>query len=212
MAVIFDLDGTLVDTLADITSSLNHVLAARGLATHSRADTRRFIGHGAKELVAGAARSHADVSDDDVHALTLAFREHYTANLIALSAPYEGINDALDGLVARGEALAIVSNKPHAMVETIVARFFGDRPFSPVYGVGPVKPKPDPSGILRAAKEMGVAPSNCSYVGDSEVDVEVAATAGMRSVAVAWGFRDESALVGADRLVRAPSELLDALI
>lgn len=192
-AVLFDLDGTLVDSLGDIAASTNICLAAAGLPTHSEEAVRGFIGHGIGVLVERALGPNATLPRID--SLLAAIRAHYHAHSTERTRPFPGIPALLETLAARGIPLAVVSNKPHDMTEHIVRELLPEVRFGFVTGERAEVPrKPDPTGILLACATLGVAPSAAVYVGDTPVDIEAARAAGVRSIAVTWGFGDRDPL------------------
>ncbi len=210
-AVVFDLDGTLVDTLRDIAGACNHILQESGLPTHSLDDYRKFVGGGARVLVERALPAQAI---DDLEPILARFQAYYLAHLIVESTPYPGIEALLHTLVQREIPIAILSNKPHAMVEKVAQHFFQTTPFVAVQGQVPNIPKkPDPTSVLAIADSMGLPPSQIAYVGDSDVDIDTAKAAKMLAVGVAWGFRGRSELEarGADHVLARASDLLDLL-
>ncbi len=207
-AFVFDLDGTLVDSLEDLAVAMNEVLREAGRPEHPIEAYRHFIGWGAADLVRRAA------PDGDHAALLEGFRRRYhREGLDRASRPYDGIPELLRELVARRIPLAVLSNKPHAATVAVIARFFPDVPFVAVVGARTGVPhKPDPSAALEIAEALGVPASACAFVGDTEVDVQTALNAQMTPIGVAWGFRAETlASAGAERVVASPHELLDVL-
>jgi len=191
-AVLFDLDGTLVDTLVDIAGAMNHVLDAAGFPTHPLAAYRGFVGHGVREL---AARALPDDAADQAELTADAFLTRYDAHLLDATRPYDGATAFLHGLAATGTILAVLSNKPDAQTRRIVETLFPDVPFRIVRGQRPEVPaKPDPQSALLIADALGVAPDRCTFVGDSTVDIETAKNAGMCCAAVTWGFADRAVL------------------
>ncbi len=207
-AIIFDLDGTLADTLDGIVDSLNSVLDEFGLPTHERDAFRRFIGDGVHKLVERAL-------PDDKHHLAGDVLERYLPVLMThggeASRPYEGADRLLDALAASGTPFSVLSNKPHEPTVDVVARLFGQWRFAEVAGAKPGVPiKPDPTVALALAQHMGVAPGDCAFVGDSDVDMETARNAGMIAVGAAYGLRGRAELqaAGAHHLIDAPDELL----
>jgi len=203
-ALVFDLDGTLVDTLDDIAAHLNAALVDHGLVPRSRAEISEWVGYGSARLVERA------VSDPSAGAAVLAsYRAHYHARPVVHARMYDGIADALDALAPR-RALAILSNKPEPEVVAIAGALLARWPFAVVAGERDDVPrKPDPASVARVLALLGAPASAATLVGDSEVDIATARAAGMTSVAVTWGFRREAALRAAspDHLVRAPAEL-----
>jgi phosphoglycolate phosphatase len=221
-AVIFDLDGTLLDSLADIAESVNTVLAEHGLATHPLPAYRSFVGDGMTMLIRRVGdgmtmlirRVVPDrLRDDDstVAAFVKRLKEVYGGRSDRLTKPYDGIAGLLDALEGQGIAMAVLSNKPHELTVGLVGRLLGAWKFSPVYGERPPVPrKPDPSAALAIASELGLAPQDILYVGDTPTDIATARAAGMPALAAAWGFRSEAELraAGATRIAHHPSDVL----
>lgn len=209
-AVVFDLDGTLVDTLADVAFAMNRALEDCGHPTHALEDYRRWIGGGAADL---ARRATPDEDALESARVLAAFRERYAARLVVESRPYPGIEAAIDELAGRGMALAVLSNKPDAPTRAIVAELFGAR-FRIVCGQRDGVPKkPDPTALLEIAGALAVSPSEVAMVGDSAVDVATALAAGALAVGVTWGYRPDVELVraGAHHVVHDAAALLDRL-
>lgn len=210
-AVLFDLDGTLADTLADLAAAMNHTLAAAGYPTHTPDAYRQLIGEGAENL---AWRALPPEARDQAPAIALAFRAWYAEHLIVETRPYPGIPALLDALGARGVPMGVLSNKPAPATEAVMARLFGQWRFGAIAGQIPERPrKPDPAGALFVAAALGVPPEACLFVGDSAIDMETARRANMTPVGVRWGFRGEAELVeaGAQHLLTTPEELLALL-
>ena len=210
-AVIFDLDGTLADTLADIADAMNHVLAQHGFPTHATADYPKWIGGGVRALVEGALPEGARVDVDEAVA---AFRARYGAHILDKTRPYDGIPDVLAALAARGLPLAVLSNKPDPATREVTGKLFPDVPFREVRGDRAGTPKkPDPTAARAIAASLGIAPEACAFVGDSGVDVETAKRASMRAIGVLWGFRgrDDLEAAGADAIAERPADLLTLL-
>ncbi|MCW1924561.1 HAD family hydrolase [Luteolibacter arcticus] len=194
--LIFDLDGTLIDSLPGIAASLNHALERCGLPGHVHADVRRFIGNGSYEL---ARRAMPEGSlPAEILAVETAFKDDYAVTWPQGTAPYHGIPACLENLAAAGYRLAVLSNKPHPFTVEIVQRLFPGLPFDPVFGQRPETPrKPHPEAALQIARHWGVAPESCRFIGDSTVDLETARAAGMPAIAVGWGYHDAPALLEA---------------
>jgi phosphoglycolate phosphatase len=215
-AVLFDLDGTLVDSLGDIAAALDAVLVELGHPTHTREAYRRFVGEGARELVRRALPAALDPREasrqlDDALAR---YKARYRAHLVDETRPYEGIVELIAALRARGALLAVVTNKPHDAALEVVERLFEPGTFEVVLGQKDGVPhKPDPSGPLSILRALAVAPAHALFVGDSETDVRTAKNAGVRAVAVTWGLRDRHDLEasGPDHLVDHPREILALL-
>lgn len=201
-AVLFDLDGTLADTLQALANNVNAVLKEAGLPMHPLEAYRRFVGNGAALLVERAA----GYPDD---ALTARFVERYDRTCLEDTPPYDGVSETLDWLKAHGIRLAVVTNKPHAQSVKLVSHLFGDR-FDAVFGSQPAYArKPDPESVLLAMQTLGVTASECVFVGDSDVDVQTAHHAGIPCIGCCYGFRGEEELTkaGADALVYSFAEL-----
>ncbi len=205
-AVLFDLDGTLVDTLSDLASATNAVLAAFELPTHSEESYRRFVGNGARNLVAGAS----GVTDEAQLDVMLArFLAEYQSRLLVDSRPYDGVVETLDILLSNGIRLAVVTNKPHAQAVQLTKHWFGDR-FSAIYGGCDAYPKkPDPQSAKLAITDLGVEISDCVFVGDSDVDVFTAHRLDIPCIGCAFGFRGAKELetAGADSIVYSFADL-----
>jgi phosphoglycolate phosphatase len=209
--LIFDLDGTLVDTLDDIADALNRVLRARKLPVHTRAEVAAMIGEGAANLVRAALpRAQREL----VPAVLEDFRRDYFAHMLVRSAPYPGVAALLAELAQRGVPLCVLSNKPHEPTRAIVAALLSATPFVAVAGHRPERPlKPDPSVAVELAGAMNIEPSRCGFVGDSGIDMRTARAAGMLGIGVTWGFRpaDELLQHGAGVLLEHPEQLLASL-
>jgi phosphoglycolate phosphatase len=210
--ILFDLDGTLVDSLSDIASSLNHVLAEMGLPVHPLSAYRTMVGDGASELVRRALPAdRRDALHDEVLAR---YKARYRAHLVVESRPYPGIEALLEALEVRGIPKAILTNKPHDAAVEVVARLFGRFRFEKVLGQREGVPrKPDPTGALAIARALDVPPEHCLVLGDTDTDMETARRAGMIAVGCLWGFRgrEELEASGARYLIGAPLELLEQL-
>jgi phosphoglycolate phosphatase len=212
-AVVFDLDGTLLDTLEDLADSMNHTLSALGLPAHPVDAYRRFVGDGVRDLVRRSAPSAADDRDLATKIL-LGLRDEYRKRWADKSRPYPGIPGLLDELVARGLPMAVLSNKPHEFTELCVTRLLSRWRFDAVIGLDDGTPrKPDPAGALRIARRLGLEPAAFLYLGDTDTDMKTAAAAGMYAVGVSWGFRDADELRdnGARTIIDHPAELLPLL-
>jgi phosphoglycolate phosphatase len=201
-AAVFDLDGTLVDTIDDIATHLNDSLASRGLPGHSRAQIIRWIGHGADYLVRSA------VPDASLAPAVLAeYRERYSARPVVAAQLYPGLDAALD-VIARRCKLAVLSNKPQESTTGVAALLLTRWPFVVIAGQRADHPrKPEAAAALEVLRELGCAPGDAVMIGDSDVDISTARNAGMRSIGVAWGFRGADGLADADLLVQTPAEL-----
>lgn len=203
-AVIFDLDGTLIDSLPDIALHLNTMLAARGLAPRSLVEIGEWVGYGAEQLIIRAVPHPEQVAD-----ALAEFRTHYRARPVVSSRVFDGLAGELDK-IAVGRKLAILSNKPHDLTVACADALLGRWSFAVVAGQRAGRPpKPDPAALLEVAAELAIDPRECVMIGDSEVDILTARAAGVRGVGVSWGLRSLDILVDAkpDHLVHTPREL-----
>ncbi len=212
-AVLFDLDGTLLDTLEDLADSSNAALRRLGFPEHPLPAYRYFIGDGVENLIRRALPpEHCDAAT--IAQCAALMREEYGARWAAKTRPFAGIPELLDGLVARGIAMAVFSNKPHEFTRLCVSRMLPRWPFQQVLGGQPSLPrKPDPAGALAISRQMGLAPQQFVYLGDTNTDMQTAVAAGMFPLGATWGFRtpDELLQFGAKALLATPLELLDFL-
>jgi phosphoglycolate phosphatase len=193
-AVLFDLDGTLVDSLADIASALSAALADHALAKPSLDTVRTWIGGGARNLVAHAIDA-ARLAPNMVDVVLARFRVHYAAAPIVETRLYPGLAPVLDELVGADLRLAVLTNKPHDLAVRICAPLLAPWPFGMIVGQRPgIALKPDPGAALEIAAQLGIPPEDCAFVGDSAVDLETARAAGMRAIGVSWGFRPRAEL------------------
>lgn len=207
---IFDLDGTLLDTLGDLAASVNYALRTHGMPEHSVDDVRRFVGNGVRKLMERAVPDGADNPRFDAAFAT--FRQHYMAHSLDTTRPYEGIPEALEALKARGCHLAVVSNKMMAATQELCRHFFPDT-IEVAIGedeAAGIRRKPAPDTVFAALKALGVGKENAVYVGDSDVDIQTACNAGLPCISVLWGFRDRDFLIshGAQTFITHPVELL----
>ena len=211
---VFDLDGTLLDTLEDLMLSTNAALAAHGMPEHSLEDVRRFVGNGVALLIKRAVPAGTPA---DVEAAVLEdFKCHYGAHCEDHTGPYPGIPEMLTRLREAGVALAVVSNKPDFAVQELVERRFPGT-FDAVLGeneAAGISKKPAPAMVEAALARMGRDREGMVYVGDSEVDVQTAANAGCPCLSCTWGFRtrDELVRAGATTFVDTPEELAEVLL
>jgi phosphoglycolate phosphatase len=212
-AVIFDLDGTLLNTLEDIADSANRVLAARGLPTHPVDDYRFFVGDGVEKLVERILPP--DKRDRGTVGRCLAeMREEYGRNWNVKTRPYEGIPETLASLDRRGVKRAVLSNKPEELTRACVRELLSSWTFTAVAGhTDRVPRKPHPAGALDLARRLGVSPEEVVLVGDSNVDMQTAVNAGMYPAGATWGYRPRKELLaaGARSLLDRPIDLLGIL-
>lgn len=212
-AVLFDLDGTLLNTLDDLADSANLALRQLGLPKHPVEAYKRFVGGGIENLVCQAvpSRRHDPATLAECLKLT---REHYLARWAVKTRPYDGVPQLLDDLTHRGIPMAIFSNKPDELTRLCVERLLANWRFEIVLGASPSLPKkPDATGALSIARHLQVEPAKVAYLGDTDTDMQTAVAAGMFPIGALWGFRDAEELLanGASVLIRRPCELLPLL-
>lgn len=208
-AVIWDLDGTLLNTLDDLAASTNAALAANGLPVRTTEEVRCFVGNGVHKLIERAMPEKSD-AHEQFQAVLDAFVAHYGVHSKDQTRPYDGIMDVLDTLLGEGVKLAIVSNKVDFAVKALSRDYFGERMLSAVGDDPSRAKKPAPDSVWEAMRQMGVTAQEAVYVGDSDVDVITARNAGIPCIAVTWGFRSEESLLaaGAQYVARKPEEIL----
>ncbi|MEM9347151.1 MAG: HAD family hydrolase [Planctomycetota bacterium] len=211
-AAIFDLDGTLLDTLSDLSNSANAALTQVGRPTHERDAYRTFVGQGVDNLFIDAlGPEHQHLHSQAV----AAFHAHYANHRFDTTAPYPGIWRLLNRLREQSIRLGVLSNKPHLATVDVIERYFSDVEWAVVRGHKPgTAPKPVPASAREVIAEMGVAAECCVYAGDTKVDMLTGKAAGMYTVGVSWGFRSVKELQdnGADAIVDSADELLDLIL
>ena len=212
-AILFDLDGTLLDTLEDLATAANRALGTLGLPAHPTDAYRVFVGDGlrtlAERILPGEQRSAAQLD-----ALVAAFEREYSRTWNERTAPYAGVPEMLDRLTGDGYRMSVLSNKPDAFTRLCVEQLLPHWTFAPLYGQRPGVPKkPDPAAALAIAVELGLDPAEVLYLGDTATDMHTARAAGMAAVGVLWGFRtaDELRAAGARHLITHPGELAPLL-
>lgn len=210
-AVIFDLDGTLTDTLADLTNSVNYALSQFGFPERSEEEVRSFVGNGVRRLINLSVPygTSEKICEESLNV----FKTHYEKNSCVNTKPYDGINEVLEILKNKGIKTAVVTNKVHWAAEEIVRHFFDGFIDLTVGQIDGVAQKPEPDGIFFALEKLGIAKENAVYVGDSEVDCITAHNAGVPCIGVTWGFREREILEknGADFIVSEPKEILSSM-
>lgn len=213
-AVIFDLDGTLLDSLTDLANTLNSVLARNNLPTHAIEKFRYLVGYGMSELVRKALPRDLQNRKELIERLKQEMYEHYAETWKDNTRPYPGIAELLDWLDTTTIKKGVLSNKPDRFTKLCVDTLLSSWKFDMVTGHRPgINHKPDPQGAISMAEEMGTDPAKILYVGDSEVDMLTANAAGMYPLGVLWGFRTKKELLegGAKNLVEKPQEIIDLL-
>jgi phosphoglycolate phosphatase len=211
--VIFDLDGTLLDSIEDITAASNRVYGPHGLGVFSIDEMKTLVGDGAEELIRRVFVSRGRPAPDDatVASILADYRREYQACWRDHSRPFDGVPELLAELARRGVRTAVLSNKSDIYTERMTSALLPGHRFDIVRGARPGVPlKPDPAPALAIAAELGLTPAACAFVGDTNVDMQTARAAGMRAVGALWGFRtaDELRANGADVLIAAPADLL----
>ena len=209
LTVVFDLDGTLVDTIGDLAAAVEYALGLKGFPGHGVEEYRKMVGHGIRNLV---TRSLPEGVPDEVIDSTLEdFVSYYTAHIDVFSRPYPGIHQLLRKLTGDGIRIAVASNKFQAGTEMLMERFFPDIPFARILGNAPGLPlKPDPE-VIRLAMEAAGS-SRAVMAGDSATDIRTAHNAGIPAIAVSWGFRPKSDLAAAEAIADSAEELYDLII
>lgn len=207
---IFDLDGTLLNTLDDLASAVNFALHSYGMPEHTRDDIRRFVGNGVRLLMIRAVP--AGEQNPQFEEVFNTFRQYYMQHSLDTTRPYDGIQEVLLTLRQRGCRLAVVSNKFDAATKELCKHFF---PNTIEVAVGEheaegIRKKPAPDTVIEALSQLGVSADNAVYVGDSDVDLQTAHNAGLPCISVLWGFRDKDFLLahGATTFITSPQELL----
>ncbi len=209
--VIFDLDGTLLNTIADLGNACNYALRTMGFSEHALTTYNFMVGNGVRKLI---ERAEPDANPETVERLLELFREYYDAHSTDHTKPYPGIPELLNELQNRGIAIAVASNKYQSAVTRIVSHYFPDIRFVDMRGQQEGFPtKPDPSIVFAILNEHPTPKQEVLYVGDSGVDMETARRACVESVGVTWGFRPASELRGAyaDHIVTSPEEIIEFL-
>lgn len=209
-AVLFDMDGTLLDTLSDMRDAVNHILLENGWPQRTLEEIRAFVGNGAAKLMERAIPE--PIAPQRFQEILSAYKDWYQAHNCVKTAPYPGIPEVLAELEKMGVKTAVVSNKPDATTKALAARFFpGMLALGQREGV---EPKPSPALVIQALAELGADAAEAVYVGDSEVDVATARNAGLPMIGVSWGFRGREGLAeaGAEVIVDTAGQLLEKLL
>lgn len=205
---VFDLDGTLLETLKDLAASTNFALRQYDMPEHSIEDVRMFVGNGVKKLMERAIPNGLDNPKfEEVYAT---FRQHYLNHNLDTTKPYDGIPELLRELKGRGKKLAIVSNKFYAATQDLARHFFPDTIEVAIGERENIKKKPAPDTVVEALRQLGVSKEGAVYIGDSDVDIMTARNSGLPCASVLWGFRDKEFLLehGATFFAEKPDDLL----
>ena len=210
-ACIFDLDGTLTNTLESMTYSVKLTLKEMGLSQITKDQCRMFVGNGARVLIEESLKVSGDPKASRIEEGMKIYGRIFDQNCTYHVTPYEGIPEMLKALKDRGIHLAVLSNKPDRQTVKVVKEIFGDNIFDYAQGQKDgIRRKPAPDGVWYLMEQMQVSKEECLYIGDSEVDAATGKNAGLKTIGVLWGFRDRKTLetAGADHLIERPEELL----
>lgn len=195
--VIFDLDGTLLDTLDDLSAAVNYAMEQRGFPQHTREEYMKMVGHGARNLMSQALPLEHAHDDALIDAVLADFRSYYNAHIDVYTKPFPGIPQLLDRLHQKDIKLAVASNKFQEGTEHLIKEFFPDIPFVAILGNRPSNPlKPDPEVVEEILQKAGLSKADTIMVGDSDTDMETAVNGGIRGIAVGWGYRDMRGIEG----------------
>lgn len=208
---IFDLDGTLTDTLESLTVSVNKTLCEMGLSTITEQQCRRFVGDGARALLQRSLKVSGDEQADRIEEAMEIYKRIFDQYCTYHVVPYEGIREMLSELKEAQFRLGVLSNKPHRQTISVVETIFGNGIFELIQGQRDGVPrKPDPAAVLEMIKTLESTPEQATYIGDSEVDVATGLAAGMHTIGVTWGFRSQKILeeAGAEHTVAHPQEIV----
>ena len=210
-ACIFDLDGTLTNTLESMTYSVNLTLEEMGLSKITKDQCRLFVGNGARVLMEKSLKAAGDTDASRIEEGMEIYGRIFDRNCTYHVTPYEGIPEMLKALKDKGIQLAVLSNKPDRQTVKVVKAIFGEELFDYAQGQNEgIRRKPEPDGVWYLMEQMHVSKEECLYIGDSEVDAATGRNAGLKTIGVLWGFRDRKTLetAGADDLIDRPDELL----
>lgn len=211
-AYIFDLDGTLLNTLADIGNACNFILRKYGFPEHPLASYSRMVGNGFRTLLIRALPAEAGLSVQKLDEIVSEARAWYGSHMMEQTIPYAGMDDTLAALASRGDFLGVLSNKPDHLSIALIRNYFPTIQFQHIQGAREgVALKPNPSALLAILKTYGLDCAESCYVGDSDVDIETAHNAAVKALGAGWGFRGatELASAGADAVLHEPSQLLE---
>ena len=207
---IFDLDGTLLDTLEDLANACNYALKSCEFKVHPIEEYKRFVGNGRYKLIERIVPEEYKENTEVINKVLGLFDQYYAKHMLDMTKPYNGIYNMLDKLKEKGIKLAVVSNKPHEFVGDIVKKYFNNS-FEIAYGQRPNYPtKPDPNTVYEVIEDFNVKLEECIYIGDSDVDINTARNAKVKSIGVAWGFRGAGELkeAGADYIAYEADDII----
>ncbi len=209
--IIWDLDGTLLNTLEDLTDSVNHMLSIHNYPLRTIEEIRSFVGNGLAKLTERALPD--SVTTEEYEACLSEFKAYYKLHMQDKTGPYEGVLDVLKTLHDKGYRMAVVSNKADAAVKELIPIYFGDLLPIAIGDMEGRKKKPAPDSVYEAIRQLGVTKEECIYIGDSDVDVNTARNAGLPGIAVLWGFRtkEQLAAAGATTFAEKPEDLIALL-
>lgn len=210
-AVIFDLDGTITDTLSTIAHFGNFALNSHGFDSIPEEEYKYFAGNGKKVLIEKMLEYHNAYTEENFKNVEKTYDNAYESDPIGKTVPFDGIIFLLKNLHEKGLKTAVDSNKPHNVALMVIDKLFPAGSFDNIYGqIDGIPHKPDPTLALKLAREFGISPKECLFVGDTSVDMQTAKSAGMNAVGVLWGFREAEELKssGADYIVSEPKEIL----
>lgn len=210
-AIIFDLDGTLLNTLGDLRNAANEALRVRGLPLRSAEEVRCFIGNGVRNLMRRCLPE--GTAEEEIDAALADFKRYYSAHLRDSTVPYDGIPELLCELRGRGIKVGVLSNKLDSATQTLIRHYFPGQTDAVLGEQSGIPRKPDPTSCRMILRQLGVQPEEVLYVGDSGVDMQTARNAGLTAVGVTWGFRSRTVLLenGAHALVDCPAQILQLL-
>lgn len=206
---IFDLDGTLLNTLQDLKDSTNYALEQFGFPKHSIEEIRQFVGDGVRKLIERAVPENC--STETTEKCLSIFKQHYAENMYNHTKPYNGILEILTKLKSQGVKIGVVSNKFDFAVKELCKKYFDNLIDIAIGQADDVPKKPAPDGVFKAMKELGATNNDSIYIGDSEVDVATAKNSNLPCIGVTWGFRDKKDLEGAEYIINSPSELIPTI-
>ena len=203
--IIFDLDGTLLNTLEDLKDSTNFAMKEFGYKERTIDEVKNFVGNGVRKLIERASNS------TNIENCLECFKKHYSENMYNKTAPYEGIIEILEQLRKDGIKIGVVSNKFDSAVKELCNKYFKGLVDSAIGQMDNIPQKPDPRGVFKAMKELSANEDSTIYVGDSDVDVQTAKNANLSCIGVLWGFRDKENLKGADFIINKPCDIISII-